>query len=124
MKPSLYLKKGDGWHEVSGVEDFRVKPGKFVLEDGREVNGDVGVIIMHNEPYDAGQQALKRLIDIEPRVVDMRIIAGSKLDVSAIISGDEVDDLNPQRWAATCRILGIRPAGQDVEWRGKGGTVL
>lgn len=124
MLTRLFIRRDQGWHEIEGVVDVRVHAGKIQLENGQEINGDIVAIVMDHEPYDAGQMALRTLVQMEPRIVDLRIIAGSKLDLSVIFCGDEVDPILPRRYAVLGRVLGIRPAGQAPEWRASGGGVV
>lgn len=123
MTPKLYLRKGAGWHQVLDVEDVRIQAGKIVLENGQEVNGDICAIIMNYNRGCDGQTVIKKLLEMEPRILDMRL-EGANVDMSVILCGDDVDPANPRRWIALGRVMGIRPIGQDPEWRGAGGNVV
>lgn len=122
--PSLYLKKGDGWNRVDSVVDVRVMPGKIVLETGQEVNGDVVTIIMDYQRDDDGQKVLRRLVGMDPRILDMRVVGERTLDMSVIVCGEEVDEHNPKRYAVTGRVMGVRRAGALPTRHGSGGSVV
>jgi len=112
VTPKLYLKKGTGWHQVVGVVDVRVQPGKFVLEDGTQMNGDIISIIMDHDKYDDGQTALRKLLEMEPRVVEMRIKGQEHtLDAKVILCGDDIDAINPKRYSILRRVLGFTKPG-------------
>lgn len=120
--PKLYLRAGAGWHPVNDVVDVIATPGKLLLENGEEVNGDLVSIIMDFLQFDPGQVAMRRLAAMEARIVDMRI--DDKLEMSVILCGDDVDDTNPKRYAILGRVLGIRKAGDAPELRGAGGGIV
>lgn len=127
MTTLLISKGNDEWHPVSNVIDVRVHPGKIVLENGQEVNGDIVAIIMDYDKFDAGQQTLRILAEMDHRIVDLRIVQDggrATFDVSAIMCGDEVDPVSPKRYAILGRVMGIRGAGEAVSPSGRGGSVV
>lgn len=125
MKPSFLLKKGDGWNEVGSVLDIKIQPGKFELDNGQEIGGDLLAIIMRFESHDAGQVALRKLREMEPRIIDVRVVGQERqMDMSIILCGDETDDVDSSRYAILARVLGIRPDGASPEIVGAGGNIV
>jgi len=120
----LFLKKGNSWGEVAGVVDVRIQPGKFKLDNDQEVNGDLISIHLDLDRYDAGQTALRALVDMDPRIVDMRVEGVVDVELSVILCGDDVDPVRPSRFVINGRVLGIRNAGVDPTQAGRGGNVV
>jgi hypothetical protein len=106
--PRLYLRKGNGWHEVRNVVDIRSQEGKFVLEDGTFLNGDMITIWVKFSKDCAGQLALRKLTDLEPKIIDARVIGPSNFEMSFTVVGDGHDKDQPDMYAIQGRLMGMR----------------
>lgn len=113
--PNLYVRKGAGWHEVQGMVDVRVQRGEYETAEGKKHEGEIIGLIMDYEPHCAAQKALRKLREMEPRIIDLRVLGEEiKADISIILIDEETDDAKPQRYALIGRLLGMRPLDSEV----------
>lgn len=106
----LWLKAGTGWREVGGFEKADVQDGDFEATDGTTERGKMITLFLRFDRFDIGQAALRKLADMEPRVINFRTQepAGT-VEGSMIIQSSGTNEKHSDLFVIAARLVRLVP---------------